>query len=330
MGIGSGVIKVEKSVKRFYWTVMLFLLIISAYPIGAGIRIIVLHFRNGSIQPDDYAQLVIPYAAVCSSILITIMLYPLLSKLRRYSVLAASILGLGLFAGMEWYMEGLTINAPMAYSAFQWQLIQNISITDAILAFHKLYDNTYRIHYLLISLLLILLVTGIVYTYEKVVSSKDQARRNILYLQIFLTVLFVALCVVSNITYIFGETDDYLTPYSSVFTRSFFVLAGLASGVYLAGLLIEKNRLVSIIAPAAAACLITAAMYFGEYKILDGVLYRFGYANLFQHTPVSVVTPANILIILLSGLLTVLLVEVICKYSKKADNAPANHQQVIQ
>ena len=168
---------------------------------------------------------------------------------------------------MEWYIEGLTIFAPKAQSAFQWQLVQNIGITDTTLAFHKLFDNTYRIHYLVVSLLLILLVTDMVYSYGRLISSKDRPKKNILYLQFFLTGLFILLYIVSNIPYILGESADFITQYSSVLTISFFSLAGVVSGVYLAGFLINFNRWISVLLPAAAACLTNTAMY-NEYKMV--------------------------------------------------------------
>ena len=226
----------EKSIKGFYWTVLFLLLIISAYPVYLGIRVLVLHFQNTSIQPEDYAHLVIPYAAVCSSLLITTILYPLLSKLPKYSVAAASILGLGLFAVMEWYIEGLTIFAPKAQSAFQWQLVQNIGITDTTLAFHKLFDNTYRIHYLVVSLLLILLVTDMVYSYGRLISSKDRPKKISFTCSFFNRTLYFTLYCFKYTLYP-GRVCRF---YYSIFfclTISFFFISRCCVRVYLAGFL---------------------------------------------------------------------------------------------
>jgi hypothetical protein len=52
-------------------------------------------------------------------------------------------------------------------------------------------------------------------------------------------------------------------------------------------------------------------MYYGEYKMLDGVLYRFGYSKFFQPLPYTVIAPADILVILASGALTAAIVGLI-------------------
>ena len=61
----------------------------------------------------------------------------------------------------------------------------------------------------------------------------------------------------------------------------------LAFGLYMAGFLSGKRRLVSVFIPAAAAILTAGAMYYGEYRMLDGILYRFGYTKVFQSLPYS-------------------------------------------
>ncbi len=311
--------KMDKSVKRFYGIVMLFLLVFSFYPIGMGVRIFVLQSQYGNILPEEYAQHVIPYAAVCSSILVTISLYPIVSKIRRFSVPAASIIGLGLFAGVEWFIEKNTINTMAAYSTFQWQLTHSVGITDAMHSFHKLYDPTYRMHHLLVSFLLILLITGTVYNYGNVMPLNDRAKKAVFCMQAIFTVLFIVFCAAVNITHFFNGPSGSLAPFSSVITGFFFVLAGVNFGIYLAVYLINKNMLISILLPAAGTCLITLVTYLGEYRALNGVLYRFGYTKLFQMTPFTVMTLTDMLIVPASGLLTALLVYAAREYGKKAE-----------
>lgn len=301
----------EKKVKKFYWLTLFVLIILSSYPIFMGARVIVLHIMHGSIQPEDYANYVIPYTAVCLSILTTVVLYPLLSKLKRFSVLAASILGIGLFLGIEFYIENITLNSPEAQSTLQWQLASCIGTPAAMKAFQKLYDNTFKIHYFLISFVIILLIVGIVYSYGNVITSKDKVKKNILRLQILCTVLFIMFCIVANFTSFYREAVDYLSPLSSILTGAYFVVLGLTSGVYLAGFLTGRNSFVSVWLPTIGAFLATSAMYYGEYRLLNGVLYRFGYSQFFQPLPYTVVAPADIMVILTSGGLTALVVGLI-------------------
>jgi hypothetical protein len=301
----------EKTVKRFYWTAFFILLILTAYPIAMGARIVVLQFMHGSIQPEDYANYVIPYTAVGLSILIPVILYPLLSKLKRFSVPAASVLGSGLFLAVEFYIENVTLNSPEAQSTLQWQLASCIGTPAAMQAFQKLYDNTFKIHYFLISFTIILLVLGTVYSYGNVMFTKDRERKNMLRLQMVCIVLFIAFCIFANFTAFFRNAVDYLSPLSSLLTGAYFVILGLTFGSYLAGFLADRNKFVSVWLPAIAAFLVTSAMYYGEYKMLDGVLYRFGYSKFFQPLPYTVIAPADILVILASGALTAAIVGLI-------------------
>jgi hypothetical protein len=307
----------EKTVNRFYWTALLLLLILSAYPVAMGVKIAVLQFQGGSIQPDDFAQYVIPYAAAFSSILLTVFLYPLISRQKRFSVLTASLLSMGLFIGMEWYIESMTINTSKAQAAFQWQLVSSIGTTETTQAFQKLFDSTFRIQSALISFLLILFIVGMIYNYKNVLSSNDRVKRNLFRLQVFLTVLFIAFCITANIPSSFREAVDFLSPHSSVLTSCFFVLMGVTFGVYLAGFLSGKSRMISLVLPAACAFLITASMYYGEYKMLDGVLYRFGYSKFFQQLSFTRVTPVDMLITFVSGMLTAFLAGIIRWTSRK-------------
>lgn len=301
----------DKRVKRFYWSALLVLIVLSSYPIVMGARVFVIHMMNGSIQPEDYANYVIPYTAVCLSILIGVILYPLISRLKRFSIPVATMLTIILFLGIELYIESITLNSPEAQSTLQWQLASCIGTTAAMQAFQKLYDNTFKIHYFLISFTIILLVIGIVYSYGNVMLSKDKERKNILRLQIVCTVLFIAFCIVANFTAFFREAVDYLSPLSSILTGAFFVVLGLTAGAYLAGFLTGRSSFVSVGLPSIGALMTTSAMYYGEYKLLNGVLYRFGYSQFFQPLPFTVVAPVDIMVILVSGGLTALVVGLI-------------------
>ena len=327
----------EKSAKRFYWTTLFFLLLLCAYPIAMGVRIVVIQLQNGEILPEDYTQYVIPYAAVCTSILLTVFLYPLLSKLKKFSIWVASIFGVGLFIALELYMEGITINSPKAQSTLQWQLLSCIGTTQAMQAFQKLYDNTFKIHYFLISFLLILLIVGVVYRFGIVVTSRDRSKRRLLIVQIAFTILFILFSLLANVTAFFREAVNYLTPLSSILTGSYFIVMGVTFGIYLAGFLEGRNWFVSVFLPALAALSVTSAMYYGEYRMLDGVLYRFGYTKFFQPIPYTVVAPADLLIIVASGAITAILISVIrvfCNKNKKntdsmEDNVTQLHGKVV-
>jgi hypothetical protein len=326
-------ILMSRSFKRFYLTALFPLIFLSAYPVAMGTGIAVLSFQNGRILPEYYEQTVIPYAAVCSSILLTLLLYPLLSKLRRFSLPSATVFAAGLFLGLEWYMENITIHSPEALSAYKWQLESHIGSAEATQAFQMLYDNTYRIHYYITSLMLIVLVIGLIYSYENRIQSEEGGRKNLFRLQLIFTILFVVFCAFVNAaSYLrkvsfLTEAVDYLISLSPTLTVFFNLVMSLAFGLYMAGFLSGKRRLVSVFIPAAAAILTAGAMYYGEYRMLDGILYRFGYTKVFQSLPYTIVTAADAFVILGSGALTALFIETLSFFSRKGEKPSRLHEE---
>jgi hypothetical protein len=327
-----------KSVRRFYFAALGVLIVLSAYPLVMGAKIILLQLIDGGIRPEDYARYVIPYTAICLSILIAAALYPLISKLKRLPILTATVLALGLFVGAELYMESISINRPASPNTEVSGPAQNDSnsaVTDdnavalqlTICAFtpaatnaylkdpatqvpgagailRQDYSNTYKIHYFLVSFVIIILVTGIVYGYGKYFSGGARAARISLRLQLAAAVLLLGLCVFANFTGFFRERTDYLSALSSVLTGLFFIVLGSALGIYVGSRLIDKSRALAVTLPATVAAVVCAVMYYGELNLLGGTLYRFGYSWFFEGLPGIVVAPVDILVILATGAVT--------------------------
>ena len=60
----------------------------------------------------------------------------------------------------------------------------------------------------------------------------------------------------------------------------------------------------AVTVPAVTASAVTLVMYIGEMILLSGHLYRFGDGFLFDGIPGIVLSPVDILMILLSGMIT--------------------------
>jgi hypothetical protein len=363
----------KKTFRKFYLISLGILLALSAYPVVMGVKIVVLQLLNGGITQQDYARYVIPYTAICLAVLAVATLYPLISKLRKYTVLSATLLALGLFVGMELYMESITINpsaaqgvvAPLdrlqAIQAAQageqkssggvqrnttvdWQLFScvytpaavqtyvanpsdAISGTDAVL--RQDYSDAFKIHYFLVAFVIVALVTGVFYGYGKHFSQENKTGRMPLplNLQLVSAVLLIGFCVFANFTGFFRERADVLPPLSAALTGGFFVVLGAAAGVYAGSKLAGKAKWLSVAIPAVAAILICSAMYFGEYEMMGGTLYRFGEAGaslFFQGIQGIAVAPVDILVILLAGGVTAAVMGTVRKAgSKKAAVEPA-------
>ena len=178
---------------RFYLLTLGILLALSAYPLMMGLKIVLLYWRNGSIAPEEYARYAIPYTAISLSILITAALYPLLMRLKQWSALAATVLALGLFVGVELYMEGIVINSPLIQKAVTVQLMSCVYTPRAVVSFQGVYDDTYKIHYFLVSFVMVALVVNVVYGYGRLFSGQA-VRKPALAMQTAAAALFVG-CV---------------------------------------------------------------------------------------------------------------------------------------
>jgi hypothetical protein len=297
----------KKSYRRFYFTVLGVLLALSAYPVIMGIKIVILQLQNGSIRPEDYARYVIPYTAICMSILISVALHPVINRLKGLSNLVATSLGFGLFVGLELFMESITINSPIAQSTVEWQLFSCIGTPAAVKAFDKPYSDVYKIHYFLVSFVLIAIIISVVYGYSKLIAGGNRSGKIPLRLQLIAATLLVVLCVFANVTGFFRDSTQYLSPLSAFLTGTFFIVLGVTFGIYAGSYLIGKSKLVSIGLPSIAAILVCSTMYYGELMLLDGKLYRFGQTYFFEGLPYIAVSPADIIIIIVSGLITALL-----------------------
>ncbi|MBE3101064.1 MAG: hypothetical protein IMZ47_02195 [Firmicutes bacterium] len=299
-----------KSNQKFYLTSLGVLLVLSAYPLVMGMKIVILQLLNGSIRPEDYARYVIPYTAICLSILISVAMYPLISKLKRLSNLVATGLGLGLFVGIELFMENITLNSPEAQNTLTMQLVSCIGSTAAQQAFQKLYDNTFKIHYFLISFVIIVLIIGLVYGYGRITGTGNRSNRPMLRLQLITTAFFLFLCIYANFTGFFRETTQYLSPLSAFLTSIYFIVLGVTFGIYVGSHLVNKSKVFSIGIPTIAAILVCSIMYYGEYKLLNGILYQYGSSSWFQPIPNIALSIVDLIIILTSGVITAILMSV--------------------
>ena len=88
---------------------------------------------------------------------------------------------------------------------------------------------------------------------------------------------------------------------------AFFLLFGITVGIYVVSFTMNKRKLFSVLLPSLCASFVTLVMYIGEMVLLDGNLYRFGDGFLFDALPCIVLSPFDIVVILLSGAITAII-----------------------
>ena len=317
----------NKSYRRFYIGTLVVLLSLSAYPLVNGIRMIGLAVQNGAVEAEQYAKYVIPYFALCLAVIIVAAAHPLTSRLRRGALAVPTLLTLGIFTAIELAMETIPINvgvlAPIdgAYvdtNAALWQASLCYISPEAIEAarqrdesfagangfYYASANAAYKLHYFLVCFIIIILVVGVIHTLGKMTREGDFSKKRKFILQLVSAVTLVALCVFANLTGFFRDTSPIQTPLASVLTAFFFVALGAAFGIYIGSFLLGRKKAAAI--PVLAATLIVCTMYYGEYILLGGSLYRFGTGWFFEPIFGFAAAPADLVVVLLSGVVTAL------------------------
>lgn len=290
-----------RNVRRYYFIALAALLALSAYPVVMGLKLVALQLMYGGVQLHDYARWVIPYTAVCVAALIACALYPALGRLGKFALPAATVLALALFTGLELYVEGITIRSEAAQDALTVQLLSCVYTPRAVWAFSGIYDDSYKIHYFLVSAVILLLCVSLFYGFGGLLSGGRRERKAPLCMQAAAFVLFLGLCVLANFTGFFRQKTDFLSPVPSLLTGLFFVALGAAVGIYAGSLFPRRGPALSVWLPAALAAAACAVMYYGEFRMFGGTLYRFGAGWFFEGLPRIALAPADLLVILMGG-----------------------------
>lgn len=318
--------------RKFYLFTLAALLLVSAYPLIHGARMIYLTLANGAIEPAQYAKYVVPYTAMCAAVLLFAAAVPLLNRLGRAGFPAGLAGAYAVFFPIERYLETLQIRTDGLHLVSTTQMIApdgvpaTVDIWQAALCiasplvrgeastfvsyapgeryyFYVMEGSGYKIHYYFIALLLITMVCGLVYSALRVARAGDREAERPVILRFLATALLSALCVFANTTAFFRQTAEIQTPLASVLTALFFVVLGCAAGVYLGSFLLKRGKVLGLTAPAALAMAAVGLMYFGEAAMMGGGLYRFGTGAFFApFLPGLALAPVDIFIIALAGL----------------------------
>ena len=328
--------------RKFYLLNILILLILAAYPLIGGVRMAAFHIANGILEPEQYVKYVVPYTAICVSLLFFALVQPLLHKMKRLALPAGLGLTYALFFGAERFFEAMPIHtsgmtlidaatlatdgAAATATADAWQaalcivspIMREQSLTYASLDsfYYVIGDSAYKAHYYLISLVLITMVGGLIYGIAKMLREGGGSRMKPQLLRGIATASLVALCIFANTTAFFRQAAPIQTPLASFLTGLFFVALGAAAGVYIGSYLLAKGETVGIGLPVLLSLVFTVLLYAGEAVMMKGKLYRFGAGWFFDGLPRVALAPVDTLIILLSGGLAWLILNLARKREK--------------
>jgi len=300
--------KSENGFKCYWLSALLGTLAVSGYPIYMGIKVLCNMAMYGHVPQESYPKYIIPYTPVAIAVIVAVCLMPLLFKrLKQFSLLAASGIAVVVFFVTELLFEQKVIVqgtrleswqmfmcyvSPEMFQTREWRAV-DILIGD--------YSPTFKIHFYLISVVLIIAIINCLYGFGQMVVTGNRARAKALTVQSVCTALFLGLCILACFTAFFRDGEITVSVLSAVLMSLFFVVLGVTVGSYTGSFLLGKKKSVSVVLPSAVGSLVTLAMYIGEMFLLSGHLYRFGTGFFFEGIPGIVLAPVDLVIILLAG-----------------------------
>ena len=303
--------------KKYWIFTVIGTMLASVYPLFMGGRVIWDMATRGFVLMERYPKYIIPYTPISVAIVALVLLMPLVFRFgKRFAFLFASLLGIGIFFIAELILEG---NVLVGSSKLvDWQMFScyvpresfgstwiNVLIGE--------YSPTFKIHFYLISVILIVAILNCLYGFAEMLRTGNRSRFKALVMQSVCTGVFLGLCILACFTAFFRDGELTVSPLSAFLMCLFFLTMGITAGVWVGSFLLGKKKRISALIPSLTASFITLLMYVGEMFLLSGHLYRFGIGFLFDSIPMIVLAPIDICIIALSGGLTYLLCHLLSK-----------------
>lgn len=315
----------QKKLTRFWLFSLAAVLAASFYPLLMGVRVISDMLRDGTVLKENYPKYIIPYTPIAVAVILGVLLLPLFIKLmKRFAVLGSSALSVGTFLGLELLFERKVVvtSTEAVATLADWQMflcayippeeyagetvitVRTETAADLLIGD---YNPAFKLHFYLISVVLILAIMNCVYGFAQMIRTGNRRRKKALILQSVSAALFLGLCILACFTAFWRDGNILVSPLSAFLMSVFFILLGVTVGLFFGSLLLDRSRTVGLWLPAAASAATTLVMYIGEMILLHGHLYRFGTGFFFDGMLAIVLAPVDILVILASGLIAFLL-----------------------
>lgn len=205
---------------------------------------------------------------------------------------------------LEGWQMSLCYIPPDMYETRTWEAV------DVLLGG---YSPAFKIHFYIIYIVLIVSALNCFYGFSRVIRTHDKTRVKPLTVQAVAGILFLCMCIWACFTSFYRTGEITVPVVSAILMSVFFILFGITMGIFTGSFLIGKSKKISVILPAAVSSMITLVMYIGEMILLSGNLYSFGTGVLFNGIPYLVLAPIDVVIILISGILTAFICRVLNK-----------------
>lgn len=323
--------KNQEDYRRFYLLLLIGLVIVSAYPIYMGGTAVKDMVTIGYLPYDSYPKYLIPYVPISITVIFGVLIMPLIHKFAKKKdyYIGAGISAV-FFLVLEWICETkILIQTEASAQSYQAEAYQMFLCyvppegyrTRKWLAVNTLlggYSQAFKIHYYVISIVIILTLLNCCYGKAKEIGTGDRSRHRALLIQIITSLVFLGMCIWACFTSFYRGGELNVSPVSSILMIVFFILLGVTMGVFVASFTLQKNKWLAKILPAMVAVVFTTVMYIGEMILLSKNLYRFGYGFFFEGLGKLVLAPVDILVILAAGAITYGICLLLNREEKKA------------
>lgn len=302
----------QLSFRKYYLLAIALIIFLSVYPLYMGVKVLVDFVQFGHVLGKNYHKYLIPYTPISLSLSLGAVLLPLSLRQKKHGQLALTILCVALFFAFELPLEQLMIVGPDLLTQLEsWQMYMcyvpyNTHQATAIDILMGYYSPTFKLHFYMISLILIITVVNSLYGFGKIIRTGDSSRKRSLTLQTVATALFLGLCILACFTAFFRTGTILVSPLSAFLMALYFIVLGVTGGLFTLSLLSKTPRLQTAL-PAFVAGFLTLAMYLGEMCLLRGQLYRFGTGWFYAPLGKLVLAPVDLVIILFSSIVTALI-----------------------
>lgn len=310
----------NKQFRTYYLLSCIGVLIASYYPLSMGIRVITDMIVDGTVLKENYPKYIIPYTPISIAIIVGVILMPLCMKLfRRFALGGGAVSATGVFFALELLFERNVVvtTAETVTRLEDWQMymcytppggwgetVTTYKTQTPVEILMGEYSPAFKLHFYVISVILILTILNCIYGFGQMIRTGEKKRRAALILQSVSSALFLGLCILACFTAFWRDGSLEVSGLSASLMTAFFIVFGMCGGLLVGSFLLGRRRLASVIIPAVVSSALTLVMYIGEMILLGGNLYILGSGGLFESLPAVILSAFDILVILLSGVLT--------------------------
>lgn len=300
----------KSNYRKYCFFALIGTLIASFYPLYMGVKVAIDMIANGTVLKENYPKYIIPYTPISVALLIGVILMLFLKG--RFAFIGGSVCSIGVFFGTELLLEKcVNITSDTVVALEDWQMYscvvpydfretQGITPIDILIGD---YNPMFKLHFYLISVVIILAVLNSVYGFGKMLRTNNKGRLKALVLQSVSAVLFLGLCILACFTAFWRDGQLQVSSLSAVLMSVFFIVLGVTAGIFAGSFLLGRGGLVSVFIPSLVSVVFTALMYIGELILLQGNLYRFGEGIMFEGIDPLTLAPVDIAVIILSGVI---------------------------